>query len=135
MTREKKVNLLAVAFLLVLSLSVFLLLYLRNPVSSNSDSTADAILENTVIISVAGEEKMRIPLSRPQTVTISRPTGEENVISVTENGVRMEHSTCKNQICVHSGLLTPDNADYRSDGPFIICLPNQVSIELVVVQP
>ncbi len=90
------------------------------------------VTEDTVVISVGGEEKLRVPLSQPQTVTISQPSGEENVIVVTDHGVYMERSTCRNQICVHSGNLTVDNYDLRSDGPFIICLPNQVSIELVV---
>ena len=85
-----------------------------------------------VIITVAGEEKLRVPLSQPQTVTIHQADGTENVVVVTEDGAYMESSTCHNQICVHSGKVTRDNWDFRPDGAFIICLPNQVSVELVV---
>ena len=85
-----------------------------------------------VIITVAGEEKLRVPLSQPQTVTIHQADGTENVVVVTEDGAYMESSTCQNQICVHSGKVTRDNWDFRPDGAFIICLPNQVSVELVV---
>lgn len=85
-----------------------------------------------VIITVAGEEKLRVPLSQPQTVTIHQADGTENVVVITEDGAYMESSTCHNQICVHSGKVTRDNWDFRPDGAFIICLPNQVSVELVV---
>ena len=85
-----------------------------------------------VIITVAGEEKLRVPLSQPQTVTIHQADGTENVVVITEDGAYMERSTCHNQICVHSGKVTRDNWDFRPDGAFIICLPNQVSVELVV---
>ena len=88
--------------------------------------------EDTVIISVAGEEKLPVPLSQPQTVTIEQKDGNKNVIVITEDGAYMDSSTCHNQICVHSGKVTRDNWDYRPDGAFIICLPNQVSVELVV---
>ena len=133
MAREKKVNLLVVGLLLALSL-FFFFPWLKGRDAKLPAETSAPVTENTVIIRVGDEEKLRIPLSKPQTVTITQPTGEENVIAVTESGVRMEHSTCHNQICVNSGVLTPENMDFRRDGPFIICLPNQVSIELVVVQ-
>ena len=127
--RRGKINLVLPASLLLLAIVISLLL----PELWESETPADIpITEDTVIITVGGEEKLRVPLSQPQTVTLTQPGGEENVIVVTESGVYMESATCHNQICVHSGYLTTENYDYRPDGPFIICLPNQVSVELVV---
>ena len=127
--RRGKINLVLPAVLLLLAIVISLLL----PELWESKTPAGIpITEDTVIITVGGEEKLRVPLSQPQTVTLTQPGGEENVIVVTESGVYMESATCHNQICVHSGYLTTENYDYRPDGPFIICLPNQVSVELVV---
>ena len=124
-------NLVLAAILAAFALTAWLLLPKTAPPSEPRDDAP--LTESTVIISVGGEEKMRVPLSRPQTVTVTQPGGEENVIVVTENGAYMASSTCHNQICVHSGHVTIDNCDYRPDGPFIICLPNRVTLELVVL--
>ncbi len=53
-----------------------------------------------------------------------------NNICVTPNGVYMESSTCENQDCVHQGMVTLDNMDQRILENMIICLPNQVYLEL-----
>ena len=127
--RRGKINLILPAVLLLLAVVISLFF---PKFWESTESAVTPVTESTVIITVGGEEKLRVPLSQPQTVTLSQPGGEENVIVVTENGVYMESSTCHNQICVHSGYLTTENYDYRPDGPFIICLPNQVSVELVV---
>ena len=47
-----------------------------------------------------------------------------------ENGVRMESSSCKNQICVKQGTISLETADELALGRWIICLPNGVSVEL-----
>lgn len=121
-----KTSLLIGSALLLLGLLAYFLL----PVLS-SLGTPD-LQEDMVIISVSGEEKLRVPLSQPQRVTLSQDNGVQNVVVITEDGAYMESSTCHNQICVHSGKVTRENWDFRPDGAFIICLPNQVSVELVV---
>ena len=95
-------------------------------------STAE---ENTVVITLDGEEYARVPLSRPGTVTVEQPGGEVNVVEVSDHGAVMLSSTCDNQLCVHMGEVTVDNWEYRPNQAFIICLPNRVSVELVVVEP
>ena len=77
----------------------------------------------------------RVPLSAPRTVTVEQPGGEVNVIEVSDRGAVMLSSTCGNQLCVHMGEVTVDNWEYRPNQAFIICLPNRVSVELVVVEP
>lgn len=88
--------------------------------------------EDTVIITVDGSEYARVPLSQPQTVTVTQADGSVNVVVVTEKGAYMESSTCKNQQCVHMGEVTVDNWETRPNQLFIICLPNRVSVELAV---
>ena len=91
--------------------------------------------ESVVIIAVDGREYARVPLSQPQTVTIEQPGGEVNVVEVSDHGAVMLSSTCRNQLCVHMGEVTVDNWELRLSQAFIICLPNRVSVELVVVDP
>lgn len=88
--------------------------------------------ENLVLITVDGMEYARVPLSQPQTVTVRQRNGETNVIEITEDGAVMASSTCHNQLCVQMGEVTLDNWELRANQTFIICLPNRVTVELVV---
>ncbi len=54
------------------------------------------------------------------------------VIEISERGAVMASSTCHNQLCVQMGEVTLDNWETRPNQQFIICLPNRVSVELVV---
>lgn len=54
----------------------------------------------------------------------------ENVIHVTPDSVYMKSSTCDNQDCVLQGTVTLDNMSERVLGNMIICLPNEVTLEL-----
>ena len=90
--------------------------------------------EDVAIISVDGTEYARIPLSKPQTVTIRQTDGRVNVVSVTAEGVQMHSSTCENQLCVQTGQVTRENWEFKPNGAFIVCLPNRVSVELAVKQ-
>lgn len=99
-----------------------------------SFGTGTSTDEDVAIISVDGSEYARIPLSRPQTVTIRQTDGAVNVVSVTADGVQMHSSTCENQLCVQTGQVTRDNWEFKPNGAFIVCLPNRVSVELAVKQ-
>lgn len=90
--------------------------------------------EDVVIITVDGKEYARVPLSRPQTVTVTQENGAVNVVEVTAEGAVMLSSTCHNQLCVQMGEVTRDNWETRPNQQFIICLPNRVSVELAVAQ-
>ena len=57
-------------------------------------------------------------------------TPAENVVHVTVDSVYMEDSTCENHDCVQQGLVTLDNREERILGNMIICLPNQVFLQL-----
>ena len=43
----------------------------------------------------------------------------------------MESSTCENQDCVGQGTVNVDTYEQRILGTYIICLPNEVVIEMV----
>ena len=91
--------------------------------------------ENMVVITLDGKVIDRVPLSAPRTVTVEQPGGAVNVVEVSDHGAVMLFSTCDNQLCVHMGEVTVDNWEFRPNQAFIICLPNRVSVELVVVEP
>ena len=92
-----------------------------------------AAMEDCVVIRVGQKELTRIPLSQPQTYTVTQDNGAVNVVEVTERGMRMVSSTCQNQVCVHKGLVTLDNWELMG-GAFVYCAPNQVMLELVEKQ-
>jgi len=93
-----------------------------------------AVTEDTIIITVDGKEYARVPLSRPQTVTVAQKDGSVNMIEVSDHGAVMQSSTCDNQLCVKMGEVTVDNWQFRPNQQFIICLPNRVSVELAVTE-
>ena len=62
--------------------------------------------------------------------TMSDGTEVENVIHLTPNGVYMEDSTCENHDCVMQGEVTLENKEDRILSNMIICLPNQVYLQL-----
>lgn len=67
-------------------------------------------------------------------VTVRQTTedGKElhNVIHITDQGVVMESSTCENQDCVGQGEVTLENRELRILSNYIICLPQQVVVQL-----
>ncbi len=71
-------------------------------------------------------------LGQKEDIVVHNADGEENVISFTENGVYMKSATCHNQLCVNQGLLTDENFRTRFYRNEIICLPNRVTVEMVL---
>ena len=92
------------------------------------------VAEDMAIITIDGKEYKRVPLSQPQTVTVTQENGCVNVVEVSDHGAVMLSSTCDNQLCVGMGEVTVDNWQYRPNQQFIICLPNRVSVELAVTE-
>lgn len=75
-----------------------------------------------------------IPLLEDGSLRLTQGEGVENIIHVGHNSVYMESSTCDNQDCVQQGEITLDNRDSRILYNMIICLPNQVSLELLTAE-
>ena len=72
-----------------------------------------------------------VPLLSPGRLRIRQPGGEENVIDIDLNSAWMHSANCHNQDCVRQGRVTLSNRDRRVLQNMIICLPNQVSLELL----
>ena len=83
-----------------------------------------------VTIYVGGAVYAQVSADDYQTITVDQGDGKVNVIVIDSRGVRMESSTCKNQICVHHGTIDPNNADELLLDHWIVCLPNGVSVEV-----
>lgn len=86
--------------------------------------------EATVTIYVGEKVYQTVPADEYQTITIDQGDGKVNVIVIDESGVRMESSTCKNQICVHHSTIDPHAVDDLLLDRWIVCLPNAVSVEV-----
>ncbi len=121
-----KKNYLVIGGILLIAAVMLALTLLNRPMT--------AVDEDMVIISVDGKEYARVPLSKPQTVTVAQKDGSVNVVEVSDHGAVMLSSTCDNQLCVEMGEVTVDNWETRPNQQFIICLPNRVGVELAVTQ-
>ena len=101
-----------------------------------AQATAEASPETTLdpakaflVVQVAGAMYEPIPLYQAGRYTIRR--GDlVNVIEVTPDSIKMHESSCDNQDCVEQGTVTLENKSKRVLQNMIICLPNEVVLEL-----
>ena len=103
------------------------------PPQAASDEEDDATdpVKAYLLVTVGGVAYQPLPLTQEGDYTITQKApGAENVIHVSAEGVYMKSSTCENHDCVQQGEVTLDNKDTRILGNMIICLPNQVTLEL-----
>ena len=87
-----------------------------------------------VVLTVGGRQYGDpIAMDRDKIITIRQDDGRVNQVHITPEKVFMESSTCENQDCVGQGEITLDNYNTRILGAYVICLPNNVTVELVPV--
>ena len=72
-----------------------------------------------------------IPLVDGGEYTMKQSDELVNVIHTTATGAVMHSSTCDNQSCVEQGWVTLENRESRVLGNLIICLPNEVVLEVL----
>ena len=91
-----------------------------------------------VVITVAGRQYGDpIPMDRDKIITVKQENGAINRIHITPEYVEMESSTCENQdiklpIDIRiEGEVNVNTYKDRILSTYIICLPNQVTIEMV----
>ncbi|NLD35040.1 MAG: NusG domain II-containing protein [Clostridiales bacterium] len=72
-----------------------------------------------------------IPLLADGIIDITRRGGYHNRVEIRNAQVWMDFATCDNQSCVHQGMVSLDNRAYRALGSQIICLPNEVVLDLM----
>ena len=83
-----------------------------------------------LVVSVQGMLYEPLPLAGEGSFTIKQDENTTNTIHVTPDSVWMEHSTCDNQDCVDQGTVSLENMNSRVLSNMIICLPNEVVLEL-----
>ena len=85
-----------------------------------------------VVITVEGRQYGDpIPMDRDKIITVKQENGAINRIHITPEYVEMESSTCENQDCIGEGEVNVNTYKDRILSTYIICLPNQVTIEMV----
>ena len=72
-----------------------------------------------------------IPLNGENAFRIKQADGSENVVHIGKNSFYMESSNCDNQNCVGEGEVTLENRKSRILFNMVICLPHQLSLELL----
>ncbi len=121
---KRKDILLIVLFLLVAAL---LLVASRFIFSSNAKESAASYLR----VQVGSQLYKTVPLNKEDTLTIDQGDGKINVVQLNVNSAHMLFSTCKNQECVHQGVVSLENRSNRALFNMVVCLPNQVLLELI----
>ena len=93
------------------------------------------VVRGHVLLTVGGRQYGDpIPMDRDKIITLRQEDGKINKVHITPEKVYMESSTCDNQDCVQQGEVHVDTYMDRILGTYVICLPNNVSIEMVPVE-
>ena len=76
-----------------------------------------------------------LPVEGEYTRTIRRTMADGteaiNVVHLTPNGFWMEDANCEGHDCVNEGEVTLENREERVLWNMVICLPHQLSLELI----
>lgn len=107
----RKVDLLLLAAALVFGAVLAAVLLLRSP-------------GGTVQVRVAGAVTAGYPLDVDASYTITGANGGTNLLVIEDGAARIEEASCPDGVCVHTGRI-------RRNGQSIVCLPNQVVVEIV----
>ena len=97
------------------------------------EAEAEATLEPAkayLVVTVGDAMYEPIPLYQSGRYTIRQGEDLVNVIEVTRDSMKMYESSCDNQDCVEQGLVSLENRADRVLQNMVICLPNQVVLEL-----
>ena len=77
-----------------------------------------------VQVRVSGRIVATYPLSEDREVEIAGADGGVNLLVIRDGSARIEEASCPDRLCVGMGII-------RRAGQSIICLPNQVVVEIV----
>ena len=87
--------------------------------------------ESYLFVNTGSSAYSPIPLNGDNSFRIAQQDGSENIVHIGENSFYMESSNCKNQNCVGQGEVTLENRETRPLFNMVICLPHNLSIELL----
>jgi len=100
-----------------------------NP-SANVDTKTDHP-QAYLVLTVGDTKYSPLPIYREAAYQLHQSDGRDNVIHVMRDSVTMESANCDNQDCIKQGTVNLVNKETRILGNMIICLPNQVVLELM----
>ncbi|MBQ7563577.1 MAG: NusG domain II-containing protein [Lachnospiraceae bacterium] len=106
--------------LAVLAASVLLFFGVR-VVRGQKSGTADSL---QVSVSVDGEEKEVLPLSKDVNVRIEGRGGNSLMVHIEGGEVYVTDATCPDKLCVHQGRI-------RTSGEMIVCMPARIVVEIL----
>ena len=90
--------------------------------------------ETYLLVKTASGTYMPIPLNEDNAFTVRQSDGSENTVHIGKNSFYMEASNCENQNCVEQGEVTLENRDSRALLNMVICLPHNLSLELLTLE-
>ena len=73
-----------------------------------------------------------VPLNEDTVITVDQGDGKVNYVQVRDGAIFMADSTCSDGLCISQGEMSPENYEDRPMLNWIICLPNQVTVQLRV---
>ncbi len=100
------------------------------PAVTAAPSATRAPAEAYLVVTAGGVMYEPIPLHEAGRYTIRQGEEMVNVIEVSRTSICMYSSTCDNQDCVEQGVVSLENRADRVLQNMIICLPNEVALEL-----
>ncbi len=114
----------------------------ESPILIPSDSPDSMILpaatlapaKSYLLITVGDVVFEPYPLLEERDIPIAQVDGKQNVVHISLNAFHMLSATCSNQECVHQGEVTLQNRDQRLLFNQVVCLPNQVMLELLTYE-
>lgn len=113
-----------ISLVLISFIPVTIFSYQQTKIEAQSDS-----IEYVAVISSKNQELERITLTGHKgTEILDFPEIEcnPNVVEVKDEEIRIQSSTCPEQICVNTGYIS-------EPGPAIVCLPHMVIINIEAV--
>lgn len=113
----------ALAVLAALGVVAAVVLHKRQALSNKDDVE--------VIVYIGNRVYSRVGLGE-QTIVVDQGSGAVNHVRVLADRVYMEHASCNNQDCIKQGEVSLDNYNTRPLYEWIVCLPNQVSVQFSV---
>ena len=126
---KKKDTLLITAMLLV---ALVVLCLSRKPMSKPEPKEEGAPAVMALVVRAGNLEYAPVPLTEDTEITLKQVENDIwNTVHVTPDSIEMAASSCENQDCVLQGIVTRDNLESRLLGGMIICLPNQVMLEMI----
>ena len=132
MMKKKNLLILLICLVMIAGIAALSLVIVHRP-ETLPEGNEDAA--GYVYIKAAGQGRWFTLPEEETSIQLRRndSNGEEirNIIAFTPDSVYMKESTCENQDCVMQGEVTPENYKTRALNAFIVCLPNEVSIELI----